>query len=73
MASSTDPKTLSVDGFLEGTVGKRVSIRLLDEGGGFRDLLGELIATDSVERKDGSIVRFDRARVVAFRIVESKS
>lgn len=72
MASSTDPTTQSLESFLEGNVGKRVSIRLHDAGGGFRDLLGLLVSTESVKRKDGSIVPFDRAQVFAFRIVESK-
>lgn len=66
MASPTDRASQ----FLQESLGKKVSIRLHDEDGGFRDLLGELIATDTVRRKDGSIATFDQGKVFAFRIVE---
>ncbi len=56
---------------LEGSLGKRVSIRLHDPAGGFRDLLGLLVATDQVRRKDGSVATFNRDEIFAFRIVES--
>lgn len=66
MASPTDPTSQ----FLHESLGKKVSIRLRDEDGGFRDLLGELISLDTVRRKDGSAATFDRGKVFAFRIVE---
>jgi len=69
MASLSDPASR----LMEESLGKKVSIRLHDEGGGFRDLLGELIAPGSVRRKDGSVVTFDSKKVFAFRIVESES
>ena len=56
---------------LSESVGKRVSIRLHDPEGGFRDLLGTLIAIDQVEKRDGSISTFDKKDVFAFRIVEN--
>ena len=61
----------SADGLLRESVGERVSIRLRDPEGGYRDLLGILVATDQVKRRDGSIVSFDRGKIVAFRIVRS--
>lgn len=61
----------SADGLLRESVGQRVSIRLRDPAGGFRDLLGILVAIDQVQRRDGAIAKFDRAQVVAFRIVGS--
>jgi cysteinyl-tRNA synthetase len=61
----------SADGLLRESVGQRVSIRLRDPDGGFRDLLGMLVAMDQVERRDGSIATFDKTDVVAFRIVGS--
>lgn len=69
MASPSDPASR----LMEESLGKKVSIRLHDEGGGFRDLLGELIAPGSVRRKDGSVVTFDLKKVFAFRFVESES
>lgn len=66
MASPSDPASR----LLEENLGKKVSIRLHDEGGGFRDLLGELIAPETVRRKDGSLVAFDRRKIFAFRVVE---
>ena len=67
MALPADPAT----SLLNQSIGSRVSIRLKDPAGGYRDLLGVLIATDSVRRKDGTVANFDRSAVVAFRIVES--
>jgi hypothetical protein len=69
MALPTDPASR----FMEESLGKKVSIRLHDEGGGFRDLLGELVAPGSVRRKDGSVASFDPTKVFAIRIVESGS
>ena len=66
MAQPTDSATR----FLSESVGKRVSIRLHDPDGGFRDLLGTLIAMDQVEKRDGTIVAFDKTKVFACRIVE---
>jgi hypothetical protein len=67
MAQPTDSATR----LLSESVGKRVSIRLHDPSGGFRDLLGTLIAIDQVEKRDGSIVTFDKKKIFAFRIVEN--
>jgi len=54
---------------LASLVGKRVSIRLREEIGGYRDLLGILVNANQVERKDGSIATFDPGSVFAFREV----
>ena len=54
---------------LASLVGKRVSIRLLEEMGGYRDLLGILVNANQLERKDGSIATFDPGSVFAFREV----
>lgn len=54
---------------LASLVGKRVSIRLREELGGYRDLLGILVNANQVERKDGSIATFDPRSVFALREV----
>lgn len=61
----------SADELLRESIGQRVSIRLRDPAGGFRDLLGMLVSIDKVQRRDGSIASFDKTEVVAFRIVGS--
>lgn len=58
---------------LASLIGRRVSIRLNEAAGGYRDLLGTLVAADQVERRDGSIVTFDPAAIFAFREVPPKS
>lgn len=50
-------------------VGQRVSIRLFDPEGGFRDLLGVLISPTTIRKKDGSEVSFDPARIFLWKIV----
>lgn len=67
MAQQSDSATQ----LLNESLGKRVSIRLHDPEGGFRDLLGTLINTEQVQKRDGSIVTFEKEKVFAFRIVES--
>lgn len=67
MASPSDPATR----LMAESLGKKVSIRLHDEGGGYRDLLGVLISPGRVRRKDGTIATFENDQVFAFRIVES--
>ncbi|MFZ9909509.1 MAG: cysteine--tRNA ligase [Candidatus Nanopelagicaceae bacterium] len=54
---------------LSALIGQRVSIRLREEAGGFRDLLGILRSPTEVERKDGSIATFNPNQVFAFRHV----
>ena len=53
----------------EGDLGSKVSIRLNEPGGGYRDLLGTLVALDSVERKDGVVIKFDPAQIFVWKIV----
>ncbi len=69
MASPSDPASR----LMEESIGKKVRILLHDEGGGYRDLLGELISPGSVRRKDGTVVAFDHSQVFAFRIEESRT
>jgi hypothetical protein len=53
-------------------IGKRVSIRLHEPDGGFRDLLGTLEEIDAVRKKDGSLVRFDHNVIALWKVVPEK-
>jgi hypothetical protein len=53
-------------------IGKRVSIRLLDPQGGFRDLLGTLEALDTVRKKDGTLAKFDPESIFIWKVVIEK-
>ncbi len=60
------------DNFLterEAALGSRVSIRLREDAGGYRDLLGTLIELECVEKKDGSHHRFNPDAIAYFRVV----
>lgn len=66
---SSGPRSGRELGDLASLVGKRVSIRLREEMGGYRDLLGVLITANQIERKDGSIATFDPRSIFALREV----
>ncbi len=53
-------------------VGQRVSIRMHDPAGGYRDILGVLESENTVKKKDGSIVTFDPAKIAVWKVVENK-
>lgn len=53
----------------EANIGQRVSIRLFDEEGGFRDLLGYLEELHAVRKKDGSLITFDPNRIFLWKVV----
>ena len=55
----------------ESDLGEKVSIRLHDPEGGYRDLLGILIAVNSVQKKDGSIHKFDPAKIAMWKVVRT--
>ncbi len=50
-------------------IGLRVSIRLHDPEGGFRDLLGRLQPDNQVLKKDGTIVSFDPRAIALWKVV----
>ena len=52
-------------------VGKRISIRLFLDEGGFRDLLGILEQPTAVRKKDGTLVEFDPGHIFVWREVIS--
>jgi hypothetical protein len=53
-------------------IGKRVTIRLHEPEGGFRDLLGILEEIDAVRKKDGSLVKFDHGVIALWKVVPNK-
>jgi len=53
-------------------IGLRVSIRLHDPSGGFRDLLGTLESENTVSKKDGTVITFDPAKIAVWKVVPSK-
>jgi hypothetical protein len=44
-----------------------------DPEGGFRDLLGILTSTTSVEKKDGTVVSFDPAKIAIWKVVTAET
>jgi len=53
-------------------IGQRVSIRMFEDSGGFRDILGVLESENTVRKKDGTLVSFDPAKIAVWKIVPSK-
>jgi hypothetical protein len=53
-------------------IGKRVTIRLHEPGGGFRDLLGTLEEVDAVRKKDGTLTKFDHNKIAIWKVVVEK-
>ena len=53
-------------------VGSRVSLRLHEAQGGYRDLLGTLQSLDSVQKRDGSLERFDPSQIAVWKVVLPK-
>jgi cysteinyl-tRNA synthetase len=50
-------------------IGQRVSIRSHDPEGGFRDLLGHLVSTHQVRKRNGEIVSFDPSKIALWKVV----
>ncbi len=53
-------------------IGQRVSIRLHDPAGGYRDILGILESENTLRKKDGTVVSFDPAKIAIWKVVPSK-
>ncbi len=53
-------------------IGQKVSIRMHDPAGGFRDILGILESIDEVRKKDGSLVKFDPSKIAIWKVVSTK-
>lgn len=53
----------------ENALGSRVTVRLHDPDGGFRDLLGTLIGLTTVSKKDGTVVEFAPKEIAYFKVI----
>jgi hypothetical protein len=53
-------------------IGLRVSIRLHDPSGGYRDLLGTLESENTVLKKDGTVITFDPRKIAVWKVVPGK-
>ncbi|MBM3698273.1 MAG: hypothetical protein FJW82_00175 [Actinobacteria bacterium] len=53
-------------------VGQRVTIRLHDPAGGFRDILGVLESENTLRKKDGTLVTFDPTKIAIWKVVPNK-
>ena len=53
-------------------IGERVSIRLHDPQGGYRDLLGILVSENTVKKKDGTLITFDPSKIAVWKVVPDK-
>ena len=54
-------------------IGKRVSIRLHDPDGGFRDILGHLETPFSLRNRHGIILEFNYEQIFVWREVKEKA
>ena len=54
-------------------IGRRVTIRLHDEGGGFRDIVGVLESTTSLRNRHGELLEFSHSEIFIWREVITKA
>lgn len=50
-------------------MGQRITLRLHDPAGGFRDLVGVLKSETTIEKRDGSLVQFHPQEVAVWRVI----
>ncbi|MDP1719667.1 MAG: GNAT family N-acetyltransferase [Candidatus Nanopelagicaceae bacterium] len=65
-SSDTNP-TGSLPGIVE--VGQRITLRLHDPEGGFRDVVGVLKSETTIEKRDGSLLQFRPEEVAVWRVI----
>jgi hypothetical protein len=53
-------------------LGSRVSIRLHEPTGGYRDILGHLVTPHSLRKKNGEIVEFSQSEIFVWKKVIGK-
>lgn len=54
-------------------IGKRVSIRLHDPEGGFRDIVGYLESSHSLRNRHGKLIEFEHEKIFIWREVIERS
>jgi len=54
-------------------IGSRVSIRLHEPNGGFRDILGHLVTPNSLRKKNGEIIEFSHSEIFVWKKVIEKA
>jgi hypothetical protein len=54
-------------------LGKRVTIRLHDPEGGFRDIVGHLESPHSLRNRHGKLIEFDHEKIFIWREVIERS
>ncbi|CAB4710176.1 MAG: hypothetical protein F2766_00225 [Actinobacteria bacterium] len=54
-------------------IGKRVTIRLHDEGSGFRDIVGFLESPTSLRNRHGQLIEFSYSEIFIWREVIAKA
>jgi hypothetical protein len=69
MVAATPPEGNSPS---ESNIGSRVSIRLHDPEGGYRDVLGTLETLTTVRKKDGTLATFDPMAIALWKVVPTK-
>jgi hypothetical protein len=54
-------------------IGSRVSIRLHEPQGGYRDILGHLVTPYSLRKKNGEIIEFSHSEIFVWKQVIEKT
>ena len=54
-------------------IGKRVTVRLHDPEGGFRDIVGHLETAFSLRNRHGDLIQFDHEQIFIWREVIERS
>jgi len=54
-------------------IGSRVSIRLHEATGGYRDILGHLVTPNSLRKKNGEIIEFSHSEIFVWKKVIEKA
>ena len=64
--------TSELQGQFEALIGKRVTIRLHDPTGGFRDIVGVLETSHSLRNRHGLLIEFSYSEIFIWREVIAK-
>jgi len=61
-----------LEGRFEALIGKRITIRLHEPEGGFRDIVGILESTHSLRNRHGRLIEFSHSEIFIWREVIAK-